>query len=172
MNEQFQLNRTVEDAQPLCQQCGALFTPRAHSGGKPQRFCSPECRSAFHAQRVPTSPTCSDQLKTVATQQPPAQEQPPLSLEAAVKIAAAAHGIPVQREDPDQFDWSDDPDVVLREQTAVAIYRNKYDQVVIRQKAGWDEESDHFVIIASGENLQAFLDKLCDVAGIPSFPPR
>ena len=41
----------AEKATARCGQCGENFVPRDRSGGKPQRFCSPPCRSAFHAQR-------------------------------------------------------------------------------------------------------------------------
>jgi len=46
---------------PKCDQCGNPFEPRSKSGGKPQRYCSPECRAAFHkqSQRGQRSPTCS-----------------------------------------------------------------------------------------------------------------
>jgi hypothetical protein len=49
-----------DDNKPLCDQCGKQFEPRSKSGGKPQRFCSPECRGAFHTQpqRGQRSPTC------------------------------------------------------------------------------------------------------------------
>ena len=32
----------------ICPWCGALFTPRM-TGGKPQRFCSVQCRKHYHA---------------------------------------------------------------------------------------------------------------------------
>src|SRR4051812_3423998 len=34
-----------------CEHCGDAFKPRTGSGGKPQKFCSIDCRVAFHAQR-------------------------------------------------------------------------------------------------------------------------
>jgi hypothetical protein len=44
---------------PLYENCHTSFEPRAGSGGKPQRFCSTDCRRAFNnAQRAPTPPTC------------------------------------------------------------------------------------------------------------------
>jgi hypothetical protein len=46
---------------PTCEQCGQAFEPRKGSGGKPQRFCRPDCRQAFHAdgQRSQRGPTFS-----------------------------------------------------------------------------------------------------------------
>jgi hypothetical protein len=44
-----------------CEQCDQPFEPRARSGGSPQRFCSTDCRLAFHnnAQRGQRSPAYS-----------------------------------------------------------------------------------------------------------------
>ena len=37
-----------------CEQCGKLFGPKKHGGGSPQRFCTYDCRMAWHsAQRKP-----------------------------------------------------------------------------------------------------------------------
>jgi hypothetical protein len=49
-----------DDNKPRCDQCGEPFEPRTGNGGKPQRFCSSECRIAFHnePQRGQRSPTC------------------------------------------------------------------------------------------------------------------
>jgi hypothetical protein len=53
-----------------CEQCGGKFSPRAASGGKPQKFCSPQCRTAFHADAQPNvsqrSPTWSAQTRLPA----------------------------------------------------------------------------------------------------------
>ena len=61
-----------DDSKPLCDQCGKPFDPRSGSGGKPQRFCSSECRIAFHnePQRGQRSPTC------IAPSLPAAVEEP------------------------------------------------------------------------------------------------
>jgi predicted nucleic acid-binding Zn ribbon protein len=40
----------VDGKQP-CDKCGDDFTPRHGSGGSKQRFCSDECRMAFHKER-------------------------------------------------------------------------------------------------------------------------
>jgi hypothetical protein len=34
-----------------CENCGTTFKRRKRSGGKPQKFCSTDCRKAFHASR-------------------------------------------------------------------------------------------------------------------------
>lgn len=81
-------------------------------------------------------------------------------------IAEAARETPSERPF-DDFDWANDPSVILQEQRATAIYKNKYDGVVIRQERSWDEESDPFLVIAE-HNCATFLDRLCDLMGIPS----
>jgi hypothetical protein len=137
------------DNQPLCEQCGKPFEPRAKSGGSNQRFCSRSCRFAFHeAQR---GPACS----SVG----PAWDQP------AEKPAPAA----TTKDFNDDFDWSNDEDIVLREQQSIAIYRNKYEGIVIRQERRWNEDEDT-VIVITRENIGTFVDKLCDAVGVQSFP--
>jgi hypothetical protein len=41
----------------------------------------------------------------------------------------------------------DDPDVIIREQPATAVFENVYGAIVIRHQAAWDEESDPYVWI-------------------------
>jgi hypothetical protein len=135
--------------QPKCDQCGEPFEPRSKSGGKPQRFCSPECRAAFHTQprRGQRSPTCSAPSLPVAVEEP------------KPKAAPAAP-------DSEDFDWSDDSVVVIREQPETAIYFNLAGGLVIRQRK-WPDD-DAWVYI-NRELIQSFIDKLCDVVGIPSL---
>jgi hypothetical protein len=139
---------------PKCDQCGEPFEPRSGKGGKPQRFCSQECRRAFHTepQRAPTPPA-------PVAENSPAVPEPP-----EPKAAPAASA-----EDSEDFDWSDDEDIVLREQQSIAIYRNKFHGIVIRQARRWNEEDDT-VIVINRENIDAFLDRLTNIAGVASFP--
>jgi hypothetical protein len=61
--------------QPTCEHCATPFAPREGSGGKRQRFCSPDCRAAFHAnaQHSQRSPTYSK--KNVGNEEPAAHPQ-------------------------------------------------------------------------------------------------
>ncbi|GLR91364.1 hypothetical protein [Bradyrhizobium iriomotense] len=59
----------------------------------------------------------------------------------------------------DDFDWNDDDSIILKEQRATAAYRNKAGELIIRQRASWDEERDTFVFI-SRENEVTFLEGL------------
>ena len=64
------MSRTV-----LCEQCDASFARRTGNGSKPQRFCSPKCRQAFHAQREQRGPTCSNVGQSPAVMQPAKKAQ-------------------------------------------------------------------------------------------------
>jgi hypothetical protein len=72
-----------------------------------------------------------------------------------------------QAGDCQEFDWDDTESVVLPAQSKVAIYHNPHGDLVIREKAHWGDDEDAIVIIAS-QNTDAFVDRLCDLIGIPS----
>jgi hypothetical protein len=149
-NNEFELSL---GEQKICPQCAKPFTARSGSGGSKQKFCSTDCRLGFHnkpsvAQR---SPACDAATPLVAVTQPAEKDAP-----------AAA---------PNDFDWGNDEDIVLREQQSIAIYRNMHGGLVIRQERGWDQEED-VCIIVTAENINTFIDRLTDVAGIPSFGKR
>jgi hypothetical protein len=128
----------VETETRPCEQCGNSFTPRQHSGGRPQRFCSSKCRQASH------TPAEASQASLPAIVHPP-----------ALKPA----------ENDSDFNWSDDDSIILREQPATACYFNKEGSLVIRQRR-WPDD-DTFIFIAAG-SIADFLDKLTDICGIPS----
>jgi len=135
-----------------CEQCQQPFTPRTHTGGKPQRFCSMDCRTAFHAaQRDQHKPTCSDVPPVTAFRQP-------------------SKRTPTTRDRKDDWEWWDEADnedcIVQTRCDGVAIYENTSGRIVIRAE-GRDGEYDPIVQI-NRENLLAVIDKLCDLAGIGS----
>lgn len=57
----------------------------------------------------------------------------------------------------DDFNWHTDDSVILREQRATAVYRNRHGELIIRQQAAWDDEEDTFVYVTP-ENVTAFLE--------------
>jgi hypothetical protein len=65
-----------DDNKPLCDQCDKPFEPRSKSGGKPQRFCSSECRFEFHTQRGQRSPTCIAENLPAVLDQPRPKDEP------------------------------------------------------------------------------------------------
>jgi hypothetical protein len=138
-----------------CSHCGKTFFPRAGSGGRPQRFCSPECRTTFHAQRSQRSEPHVGENGAGGVEAPPAETR--------------TLTVPRPEQDGCEFDWSDDDVVVLREQRLTAVYRNPHGDLVIRQERSWNEDEDPFLVIAA-DNVQTLIDKLCDLEGIPSAP--
>jgi hypothetical protein len=145
-----------------CQHCGQPFAKRESSGGSPQRFCSAQCRQASHAngQRGQHSPACD-----AATRPPATPTADPVK--AATEACEARIATLLGKQPEEQFDWIKDDSIILEKQLPIAIYLNRRDHVVIRQEGNADEE-DAFVIIAP-QNIQEFIDRLCDVAGVPAL---
>jgi hypothetical protein len=141
----------TEAAATSCDQCGGLFKPRSGSGGKPQRFCSRECRTAFHSegQRPQRGPTSDAQ--TVAP-----------------RVAAPEPPKPALTDDWRDFDWRDDDSIILRAQNAIAIYINGQGALVIRRQQDWPNEDEDTIIVISPDNIMPFVDRLTDIVGIPS----
>lgn len=133
----------------LCEGCGQPFAPRAHTGGKPQRYCSPDCRQSFHgkAQRSQHSPTCSALVPAGPIIDHPKPENEPAAT-------------------PEDFDWNDAGDLILRQQGAIACYFNPAGEFVIRQR-GWPAE-DQFIFV-SPDAAGDFIDRLTDAFGVPSI---
>ena len=61
--------------------------------------------------------------------------------------------------DPDKFDWSSDDSVLLGEQFATAVYRNRRKAVVIRQE-GVGGDDDQFVILRDADALRRLVAAL------------
>jgi len=73
------------------------------------------------------------------------------------ETARAVLGSGAALADEDDFDWSTDDAVVLREQRATAVYHNRLRELTIRRKAAWDDERDTFVYVTP-ENCNALMD--------------
>jgi hypothetical protein len=54
----------------------------------------------------------------------------------------------VLRSDGAHFDWNNDEAIVVREQSALAVYTNMHGAAVLREQRGWDEEADTYIVIA------------------------
>lgn len=176
----------VPPSQFACEQCSTPFEPRKHSGGKMQKFCSPKCRAAFHAdpQRSQHNPTRERSGDTDEPGEPTATERRSMLIAAdrefTEKVTETAPELvdrlvaerklellsnPPASETCEDFDWKDSHSVVLREQPETAIYCNQFSEIVIRQRR-WPDD-DPFIYITR-DNLQPVIDRLCDLAGIPS----
>jgi hypothetical protein len=69
--------------------------------------------------------------------------------------AVLAHAVP--SDNGEDFDWDTDDAVILKEQRATAVYHNRRGELIIRQRAAWDDEGDTFVYITP-DNVVAFLE--------------
>ena len=108
------------------------------------------------------SPTCSVATEVAATPAPKSAKATQEGAEA--QIAAILES----RSQKGDFDWFTDDSIVVEEQLPVAIYFNKRNHLVIRQRTGgWDQDEDTVIFIAP-QNIAEFINKLCDVVGIPS----
>jgi hypothetical protein len=140
-----------------CDHCGDTFAPRTKSGGKPQRFCSPECRASYHdSQRPQRGPTCE-----------PPNALPAITGQSTPQTAQA--GSP-EGDGEEDFRWGSES-TIIPEQQAVAVYLNPNDDLVIRQERAWDQAEDSFVFVCR-ENIDAFVDKLTDLLGYGSAGRR
>jgi hypothetical protein len=114
-----------ETQAPVCEFCGEAFERRA-GGGSRQRFCSTRCRQDHHNGKTPDDSGSS----TSPTPVPPPHAPPPADDWSDTK----EHG----------FCWTDD-DTVIRKQSAIAVYINPYNEVIIRQH-DWPDD-DSFILV-------------------------
>jgi len=106
-------NRPAAAATQLsaCANCGTAFEPRKPSGGKAQRFCSPACRKGSHRANVANVP------KNVGR-----------DVEAAL-VPKTPLAPPARRRSHRH----------LRAEVPVSVYRNKRNDIVLRQRADGDQ---------------------------------
>jgi hypothetical protein len=141
--------------QRICSRCCRPFTPRQRSGGRPQLYCSTACRkgSAVPNGSPNAAPNANDGANVG---------------EDVGKDVGKGIGKDVE-EDAEEFSWNSDDSVILQQQRRTAVYFNTRDELVIRQQADWNEDTDTVLVIAKN-NIEEFLDKLTDICGVPSFP--
>jgi hypothetical protein len=172
-----------EAGQPaICRQCEQSFAPRK-SGGKPQQFCSADCRTAHHNAERTTNQVASDTLGLSGSdtlEDKPNKSTSPGCEPVATPSRTIASPREVSRQfedivasaplarpacDPDKFDWLGDPggNVLIPTQPETAIYRNPSGQVVILQRNEDHFEDDPFVFF-SEENLPRLIERLQGMA--------
>ena len=61
----------------------------------------------------------------------------------------------------EEFDWDNDPSVILRDQAAVAAYYNGAGELVVRQR---DTMGSEAVLFVAPENIETLLKGLADRA--------
>jgi hypothetical protein len=124
-----------------CGHCGAQFEPRKGTGGRAQRFCSKQCRANFHAQRHDVGEPNRAERRSIV----------PVSANQHDERAATKDG------------WN----VVLAAQAEISVDFNNDGDLLIRER---DWPNDDVTILIRRENVGTFVDRLCDVIGIPGVP--
>jgi len=88
-----------------------------------------------------------------------------LALDPDQDVKPAAQKAPTtQSAEPDDFDWNnpDEVSIILHEQRATAAYRNRAGELIIRQRAAFDEDRDAFLYVAPEYEVE-FLEALAAV---------
>ncbi|NMG39903.1 hypothetical protein GRZ55_11675 [Chelativorans sp. ZYF759] len=67
---------------------------------------------------------------------------------------------PVPDDDAWKMDWMNGEEIIVQEQRAIAVYRNRANGVVIRAERTWDEEEDVFVVLSSETAVRAVIAQL------------
>jgi hypothetical protein len=73
-----------------------------------------------------------------------------------IELAEAAQAV-LSGGGEEEFNWNTDDSVILREQRATACYHNKLGELIIRQRAAWDDEGDTFIYVTP-ENANTLID--------------
>lgn len=124
-----------------CARCAEPFEPRKHGGGKPQKYCGEKCRTAGYAEKQRRQIIRQDDSSSEAADGPAHDPRP--------------RGPSSPRDD---YDWKGAA-VVVREQQAIAMYRDDTGNLVIRQERAWDEEYDSCIMI-NEHNAERFFVEL------------
>jgi hypothetical protein len=61
--------------------------------------------------------------------------------------------------DEEEFKWDDDETVVIKPVQAIAVYRNGFDHVVIRQEKSSCQDDDPYIVVPQSE-LRKLIDAL------------
>jgi hypothetical protein len=137
-----------------CEQCGSPFEPRNGSGGRPQKFCSEQCRRSFHSLRTPTPPT-PDVGNCVGPNQIP-DEKPPIIR---------------SPKSPPALDPLDDAKcIVIENQLRVSVYLGKDNDVIIAEDGQYGRDDSCRICIAK-HNLDLLIDRLEDIRD-DRWPPK
>lgn len=138
------------EGEARCDSCGDSFSPRSQSGGKPQRYCSIECRRTADAKRkanAPITPTRGQRAQRAAPETPttmPGATEGPFSEPTATKKT------------------------LLRAQDRITIeFDEATGEWVLKQSCWWKDDVE---LRINEEHAQEFLDALCDAFGAGGSP--
>ena len=138
--QKLDVERMVEhDKSPkCCEQCGNSFKSKKHGGGSPQRFCSRECRMAWHsAQR---KPACTPETATAGPELPDLPKK-------------AVEDTP-------------EPNSGFEGPTGISIFIDDSGLgiAILRKRQRHDLET----INIAAKNVRELVDRLFDIASVPS----
>jgi hypothetical protein len=155
-------------APPLCAHCLKPFKQRQGSGGKPQRFCSETCRRQYHTENPPTPKSGVGENgladSKTAVPKPPTDGAPTGFV--TVEYAAACVQAVAKARNPEELIDAEDC-IIVAEQQQISAWWADSGNLYIAQKGNYPDDNTY--IIVAPQNVQQLIDKLCDLAGIPSI---
>ena len=122
-----------------CDQCGKPFGTKMHGGGSPQRFCSYDCRMAWHATQ--RKPECTLVPKNSVSRSSPSPGNAPAN-------AFRDFGRSAQRSR------------TLSERLKTTMFRNGHG-LVIRQS--YNQQDDRWIMV-SNASIDTFIETLIALA--------
>lgn len=164
------MNKHVEPAQlalppavetKLCRECEKPFTPRSGSGGKPQVYCSDECKKLYDKRRGTYNPNAAQRGEAsvgVVAAQALGVAPEPVKPASEQKDEELVWEIPRQ----DEITFRKDGDSVLIEQTdgvgdSYSIRISLPNAVGFARRVLWAAGFD-YVMLSAGDNGMTWID--------------
>jgi hypothetical protein len=122
-----------------CDQCGKPFGPKKHGGGSAKRFCTYDCRMAWHAAQRKPACTLVPKNSVSRSGQPPGN--------APVNV-------------PGGFARTQQKSRTLSEKLKTTMFRNGHG-LVIRQSC--NKQDDRWILI-SNASIDTFIETLAELA--------
>lgn len=122
-----------------CDQCGKPFGPKKHGGGSPRRFCTYDCRMAWHATQ--RKPECTLVPKNSVSRSGQSAGNAPVNL-------------------PGGFGRTVQKSRTLSEKLKTTMFRNGHG-LLIRQS--YNQQDDRWIMI-SNASIDAFIETLVALA--------
>ena len=62
--------------------------------------------------------------------------------------------------EPERFSWIDDPSIVVRHYGSIAVYKNSFGDLVIRQEKQEEYQDDDFTIVVRSVDIPLLIKEL------------
>jgi hypothetical protein len=122
-----------------CDQCGKPIGPKKHGGGSPRRFCTYDCRMAWHAAQ--RKPACTLAPKSSVSRSRPSPGNAPVNV-------------------PGGFARTKQKSRTLSENLKTTMFRNGLG-LVIRQSC--NQQDDRWIMV-SHSSIDTFIETLAELA--------